>query len=107
MNKQDILEKSRRDYAAVDEMEHHINLNSGTKANTVGIICCSLLFFLEAFFTNHFNFGILGIYFAMYATFELTKYTQLKIKQHLINGGLSLAAAILLVTAHLYTVLGR
>ncbi|MFA9414432.1 MULTISPECIES: DUF6442 family protein [unclassified Streptococcus] len=104
MDKQDILEKSRKDYAVADEMEHHVSLNSGNIASIVGITACSLLFTLEAYFTNRFNFGMLGIYFAMQAAVELMTYKQLKTKNHFINGFLTLSLATLLIVGHLYAI---
>lgn len=76
---------------------------AGEASSQIGLAVAAILFGIEAFFFNSFNYGILSIYFSIEATKELVKYVKLKERKQLLLGMLMATMGITLFIAHLIT----
>ena len=93
MNRDEILEKSRKENKNQDEMERDALAKAGQRACTVGGIVCMVVILVEAIFTGSVNFSTWAVYLSMTGTMLMVKYLRLKKKHELIFGLLQLALA--------------
>ena len=77
MNKDDILEKSRRENQGPDEMEQYV------MAAAVGMLVCCIAAILQVIFTDAISFESWMIYFSILATTFIVKYVKLHSKHEL------------------------
>lgn len=103
MKRDEILARSREEYKRNDEMVVDIFKKAGEASSQIGLAVAAILFGIEAFFFNSFNYGILSIYFSIEATKELVKYAKLKERKQLLLGMLMAIIGITLFIAHLIT----
>ena len=103
MKRDEILARSREEYKRNDEMVVDIFKKAGEASSQIGLAVAAILFGIEAFFFNSFNYGILSIYFSIEATKELVKYAKLKERKQLLLGMLMATLGITLFIAHLIT----
>ena len=101
MERDEILARSRQEYKHHDEMMVDTLKKAGESSSQIGLIVVAILFGIEAFFFNSFNYGILSIYFSIEATRELVKYVNLKERKQLMMGTLMAILGIALFVAHL------
>lgn len=101
MERDEILARSREEYKHHDEMMIDTLKKAGESSSQIGLIVVAVLFGIEAFFFNSFNYGILSIYFSIEATRELVKYVNLKERKQLMMGTLMAILGIALFVAHL------
>ncbi|EPH10860.1 DUF6442 family protein [Facklamia hominis] len=101
MERDEILARSRQEYKHHDEMMVDTLKKAGESSSQIGLIVVAILFGIEAFFFNSFNYGILSIYFSIEATRELVKYVNLKERKQLMMGTLMAVLGIALFVAHL------
>ncbi|MHB0807848.1 MAG: DUF6442 family protein [Facklamia hominis] len=101
MERDEILARSREEYKHHDEMMVDTLKKAGESSSQIGLIVVAVLFGIEAFFFNSFNYGILSIYFSIEATRELVKYVNLKERKQLMMGTLMAILGIALFVAHL------
>ncbi len=101
MERDEILARSRQEYKHHDEMMVDTLKKAGESSSQIGLIVVAVLFGIEAFFFNSFNYGILSIYFSIEATRELVKYVNLKERKQLMMGTLMAILGIALFVAHL------
>ncbi|PKY92434.1 DUF6442 family protein [Facklamia hominis] len=101
MERDEILARSREEYKHHDEMMVDTLKKAGESSSQIGLIVVAILFGIEAFFFNSFNYGILSIYFSIEATRELVKYVNLKERKQLMMGTLMAVIGIALFVAHL------
>ena len=93
MDKNKILEKSRKENENQDEREKAVLAKAAQKAVAVGGMLCAVLLIVNMFFNKAFNYAIWGIYLSMTGTMLLYKFICLKKKHELIFGVLQLIAA--------------
>ena len=103
MKREEVLERSREEYKHHDEMIVDILKKAGEVSSQIGLAIAAILFGIEAFFYNSYNYGILSIYFSMEASKELVKYAKLKERKQLFMGMLMSIVGIALFVAHLIT----
>ena len=103
MKRDEVLARSREEYKYHDEMMVDIFKKAGEISSQIGLAVAAILFGIEAFFFNSFNYGILSIYFSIEATKELVKYTKLKERKQLLMGILMAIIGIALFAANLIT----
>ena len=103
MQRDEVLARSREEYKHHDEMMVDILKKAGEVSSQIGLAIAAILFGIEAFFYNSYNYGILSIYFSMEASKELVKYAKLKERKQLFMGMLMSIAGIALFVAHLIT----
>ena len=103
MKRDEVLARSREEYKYHDEMMVDIFKKAGEVSSQIGLAVAAILFGIEAFFFNSFNYGILSIYFSIEATKELVKYAKLKERKQLLMGILMAIIGIALFVANLIT----
>lgn len=103
MKRDEVLARSREEYKYHDEMMVDIFKKAGEVSSQIGLAVAAILFGIEAFFFNSFNYGILSIYFSIEATKELVKYVKLKERKQLLMGILMAILGIALFVANLIT----
>ena len=103
MKRDEVLARSREEYKYHDEMMVDIFKKAGEVSSQIGLAVTAILFGIEAFFFNSFNYGILSIYFSIEATKELVKYAKLKGRKQLLMGILMAIIGIALFVANLIT----
>ena len=103
MNRDEVLARSREEYKHNDEMMVDILQKAGEVSSQIGLAVAAILFGVEAFFFNSYNYGILSIYFSIEVTKELVKYTKLKERKQLLIGILMAIIGIALFVANLIT----
>lgn len=84
MNKNEILDKSRKENKKLDEMERDALYRAGYMASVVGGLLCICLPLLESILMRKINHGPWIIFFAMDATMLLVRFIYLKKKHELI-----------------------
>ncbi|MDU5559997.1 DUF6442 family protein [Anaerococcus vaginalis] len=103
MKRDEVLARSREEYKYHDEMMADIFKKAGEVSSQIGLAVAAILFGIEAFFFNSFNYGILSIYFSIEATKEFVKYAKLKERKQLLMGILMAIIGIALFVANLIT----
>ena len=103
MKRDEVLARSREEYKYHDEMMVDILKKAGEVSSQIGLAVAAILFGIEAFFFNSFNYGIISIYFSIEATKELVKYAKLKERKQLLVGILMAIIGIALFVASLIT----
>jgi hypothetical protein len=96
MNKDEVLERSRKETKNQDEMERDALAKAGQKACAIGGLVCASIIVLEAIFSdfaNQVTFAAWAVYLSMTGTMLLVKYIRLKKKHELVFGILQLAVA--------------
>ena len=93
MNRDEILERSRRENKNRDEMEKDAMAQAGQKACAVGGMLCAVIIILEAFFAKQVNMSTWAVYLSMTGTMLMVKYIHLKKKHELAFGLMQLALA--------------
>ena len=94
MDKEEILERSRRENEKLDERERDALAASGKMAFLVGGIICVLIIALEWNFRGRMLTEVWAVYASMYETNELVQYFRLRKISHLIFALLQLAMAV-------------
>lgn len=94
MNKEEILERSRRENEKLDERARDALAASGRMAFLVGGIICALIIALEWNFRGRMPTEVWAVHASMYGTNELIQYFRLRKISHLIFALLQLAMAV-------------
>lgn len=103
MNKDEILERSRKENKNQDEMERDAFAKAGLRACGVGGLVCAFIILLEAIFDklgNQVTAATWAVYLSMTGTMLLMKYVRLKKKHELIFGVLQIALAIIFLVVY-------
>lgn len=103
MNRDEILAKSRQEYKNHDEMMLDVFKKAGEVSSQIGLFVAALLFAIEAFFYNSYNYGIISIYYSIEASKNLVMYAKLKEKKQLLMGLLMSIAGIASFVASIIT----
>jgi len=83
VNKEDILEKSRKENKNKDIAELEVIEQASNIAGRVGMLFCCVIAVLEVIFTGKPNLSTWAIYFSILATLMLVKYIKLHRKHEL------------------------
>ena len=94
MNKEKILESSRRENKNRDLAEMEVTAQAGNIAGRVGATVCVVLTFIFRIFTKTYFLSPWVVYFSILTTHTLVKYASLKRKTDLILGILYLAMCL-------------
>ena len=105
MNKEEILEKSRKKNKNKDIYEQEILKQGNVAANFVMIVLATVLFVVQIFTGGGINYGIYAIVFSgSMATFWV-KWLKLRKKHELIMGFLYTIIVIAFSAAHIYNLI--
>ena len=106
MDKDEILERSRKEHKDRDFVEDEALAQASKIAIWVGTIVCGLLTIIQSAVQSRMNFGLWTVMFSILATTMLVKYTKMR-KRHELIGGLGyLALAIYFFALYLWDMLG-
>lgn len=94
MNKEKILESSRRENKNRDLAEMEVTAQAGNIAGRVGATICVVLTLIFRIFTKTYFLSPWVVYFSILTTHTLVKYASLKRKTDLIPGILYLAMCL-------------
>lgn len=101
MNKNEILEKSRKENQGTDLVEREAIMSASQKAVAVGGLLCMVLSFTDIFFLGKtFNYTLWGVYLSMTGTTLLVKYFHLRKIHELIFGILEIILAVGFITLY-------
>lgn len=81
MNREEILEKSRRENKGTDEMELIVLNSAGKLAAQIGMLICCAVAVLQVSFTDSMSYESWMIYFSILGTLFTVKYSKLH-KRH-------------------------
>ena len=84
MQKEEILEKSRRENKGSAEMELFTLAAAGKLAAQIGMLVCCLVAILQVIFTDAISFESWMIYFSILGTLFTVKYVKLHRKHELL-----------------------
>lgn len=94
MDKNEILERSRRDNKDRDLVE----LEAGNRANqiaiTVGMIVCGLLTIIQAYSQHRMDYGVWTLIYSIMSTIDWVKFAKLRRRLNLVGGLIYLVGAI-------------
>lgn len=106
MDKDEILERSRKEHRDRDFVEDEALAQASKLAITVGAVVCGLLTILQAVVQSSAVYGIWTLMFSILATTSLVKFAKLRKRYDLIGGLSYLVSAIFFFVWHLRDVLG-
>ena len=106
MNKDEILERSRRENKNMDERERDALAHAGRTASAVGGMLCAVLVVLEAILAERMNLAIWAVYLSVTGTTLLVKFLRLRRKHELIFGVIQLALAAVFAVAYVLQLAG-
>ena len=84
MNREEILEKSRRENKGTDEMELIVLNSAGKLAAQIGMLICCVVAVLQVSFTDSMSYESWMIYFSILGTLFTVKYVKLHKKHELL-----------------------
>jgi len=93
MNREEILERSRKENKNQDEMEKDALAKAGQRACAIGGLVCMVIILLETIFAESVNVSTWAVYLSMTGTMLLVKYLRLKRKHELIFAVIQLILA--------------
>lgn len=94
MNKEEILEKSRRENKGRDECERDALAQGGKIAAAVGGVVCAAVILLEAIFSDFASYSTWAVYLSMTGSVLLVKFAKMRKKHELIFGALQILLAL-------------
>ena len=106
MNKDQVLEKSRKENKVQDEMERDVYAQAGKLAAKIGGLVCGILLLLESFLSDSVNFGHWVVYCSIYGTMWIFVAVKLKKKSDYIFGGVMLLCGIVFFITYLRAMIG-
>ena len=106
MNKDEILERSRRENRGMDERERDALVRAGRAAGGVGGAVCSVVLILEAIFAERISFAVCAVYLSITGTSLLVKFLRLRRVHELIFGLLELALAATFLVIYILQLTG-
>ena len=105
MNKEEILEKSRKENKNKDIYVNEINIKGGNIAAIVGLILTTIIFISEILLGVGMNFGLYGIVFSVTGTSNL--YKALKLNKNKVFPIFTLIMAIIFIVVHIYNLISK
>jgi hypothetical protein len=106
MDRNVILEKSRKENCNMDEMEKTALAKAGQRAFDVGGLVCIFIIICEVIGSDLASYSTWAVYFSMTGTALLVKYSILRRKHELLFGLLQLVLAIIFMGMYIKRMLG-
>ena len=106
MDRDEILERSRKENKDRDFVEAEVMATANSFALSVSAIVCGVLSALHAIFADTPDFSVWTVFFSMLATTMLIKYAKLRRRHELIIGLLYLGFCVFFFVLYLYKLLG-
>lgn len=102
MNRNEILEKSRKENRNKDIYELEIIKQAGSISSLTAALLCAILFIAEILLGRGINYGLWSIFLAAEAATFTYKAVKLKKKHEILVAVLYCLMVVLLVFAHIY-----
>ena len=106
MDKDEILERSRKENKDRDFVEDEALAQASKIAITVGAFVCGLLTIIQSISQNRIDYGVWTLMFSILATMMLVKFVRLRKRHELVTGLIYLGNSILFFVFYLRDVLG-
>jgi hypothetical protein len=106
MDRNDILERSRKENRKMDEREKDALAKAGQRATAVGGVICAFVILFEAIFSDIVSFSTWAVYLSMTGTALLVKYSILRKKHELIFGLLQVILAAIFMVMYMKRMVG-
>jgi len=106
MNKEELLEKSRKQNKNVDLFEQQVIAKGGNMGYSIGILVATMLFAIEMFCNKTQNYSVMAVWTSMEATMFIYKYIKLKKSHELVFAIVFTFAAISFIVFHILTLEG-
>ena len=105
MDKDEILERSRKEHKDMDFVELEAISKANMAANTVGVVVCGILTLLHAIIRDGIDTSAWTVMFSIMSTIMLVKYVKLRRRHELVVGLFYLVSAICFFLGYLRHVL--
>ena len=106
MDKDEILEKSRKENWNKDLVEAEALAKASEIAVNLGVVLCALLSVLQGIFRESIDYGLWTVMFGIMSTMMLAKFAKLRRRHELLVGLGYLALAVFFFVFYLRDVLG-
>lgn len=101
MNREEILEKSRKENKNKDIYEKEVILKGSNAGAITGAILATIFFMIQIFLGEGINYALYSIVFAMNGATFVVKSIHLKRKHEVLIAIMYLALALIFATAHI------
>ena len=105
MDKDEILERSRKEHKDMDFVELEVNNKANMIANLVGVMVCAALTLIHAIVRDSVDASAWTVMFSILSAIMLVKYAKLRRRHELVVGLLYLVSAICFFLGYLRHVL--
>ena len=105
MDRDEILERSRKENKDMDLVELEAISKANMVANTVGVVVCGILTLVHAVFRDGIDTSAWTVMFSIMSTIMLVKYVKLRRRHELVVGLCYLVSAICFFLGYLRHVL--
>lgn len=105
MNKEEILERSRKENKNKDIYESEVNIKGGNIAATVGLTLATIIFVSEILLGFGINYGLYGVVFSVTGTANL--YKALKLNKNKVLPIFTLIMAAIFVAVHISNLISK
>ena len=106
MDKDEILERSRKEHRDMDLVELEVNNKASMIANLVGVMVCTALTLIHTIIREGVDTSAWTVMFSILSAIMLVKYAKLRRRHELVVGLLYLVSAICFFLGYLRHVLG-
>ena len=105
MDKDEILERSRKEHKDMDLVELEVNNKASMIANLVGVMVCTVLTLIHTIVRESVDTSAWTVMFSILSTIMLVKYVKLRRRHELVVGLLYLVSATCFFLGYLRHVL--
>lgn len=102
MNKDDILEKSRKENKNKDLYRESVDLTASTVSSFVALILTTVFFILNSIITSVFNWGLYAIVVSFGATTSTVRAVHTKRKREIVFAIIYSVATLVLTVIYIY-----
>ena len=106
MDKDEILERSRKEHKDRDFVEDEALAQASKLAISVGAFVCGLLMMIQSVSHNRMDYSALTLMFSILATTMLVKFAKLRKRLELVTGLIYLVGSIFFFILYLRDILG-
>ena len=106
MDKDEILERSRKEHKDRDFVEDEALAQASKIAITVGMIVCGLLTIIQAYAQHRVDYGAWTLIYSIISTIDWVKFAKLRRRLNLVGGLIYLVGAIFFFILYLRDILG-
>lgn len=106
MDKNEILEQSRKQNKSRDPFEQEVIAQGSALAYSVGLLICTMFFMLETLINHHQNYALMAIWISMEATLSIYKYCKLRKTSELVFAVIFTVCSLCFIVLHILYLAG-